>query len=224
MLPRAPPRTSPRASLYQGERHGTHGEDDHTDDDRHLQAGDDRGDPRAHPPGRPGVVQQGQLQELSEERLRHELVEVRLGPVLRELVGDREGASARSMPPSTPPRGERRRAPDPEGPALVGVVSAWLTDRSSPACPASRWCRDRGAGSPGSCAAGCGNRARRSAGPRASSRARLVGLEIGQRGPGLLLGLADDARVLLVRLGDEAIALVLAVLHVLVSADGSPGR
>src|SRR5690606_33669836 len=44
----------------------------------------------------------------------------------------------------------------------------------------------------------------------------LLGLEGGQRGAGLLLGLADDATVLLVGLVDEAVALVLAVLDVLV--------
>src|SRR5699024_321990 len=44
----------------------------------------------------------------------------------------------------------------------------------------------------------------------------LLSLEGGQSGPGLLLGLADAAAVLLVRLGDEPVALILTLLHVLV--------
>src|SRR5699024_7591376 len=43
------------------------------------------------------------------------------------------------MAPRTVPRLRRRRAPDLAGPALVDSAEALLTDRSSPACPASRW-------------------------------------------------------------------------------------
>src|SRR5690625_3903070 len=69
-------------------------------------------------------------------------------------------------------RDRRRRAPGPWGPALVDSEPARFTDRSSPACPASRWYRDHAAGSPGSCADGCGSPARRSADPRSSCRGR----------------------------------------------------
>ena len=37
----------------------------------------------------------------------------------------------------------RRRAPDPGGPALADSDGSLFTDRSSPACPASRWRRAR---------------------------------------------------------------------------------
>src|SRR5690606_23457614 len=52
-------------------------------------------------------------------------------------------AAISAMPTSTVPRPGRRRAPDPWGPTLADSVVELFTDRSSPACPASRSCRAR---------------------------------------------------------------------------------